>query len=223
MSGILPRSIQPATGEPAVSAASPIVLYRHRLSGHCHRVELLLSMLGLRYETREVDLLAGEQRQPAFLALNPLGQVPVIDDAGTVVRDSNAILLYLALRYGDGAWLPRDPVGAARVQGWLSLAAGPLAFGAARARAFRVFRRGTDPTEAIATAQALFMRMEVLLEGETFLAGDTPTLADLAMYSYTAHAPEGDISLGPYPRLRAWLARVQALPGFIAMPAAQIG
>ncbi len=206
-----------------MSLAQPIVLYRYRLSGHCHRVELLLSMLGLRYETREVDLPAGEQRQPSFQALNPFGQVPVIDDEGTVVSDSNAILVYLALRYGDAGWLPRDPVGAARVQRWLSLAAGPLAFGAARARAVRVFRRGTDPTEAIATAQALFTRMDGLLEGQAFLVGDTPTIADLAMYSYTAHAPEGDISLEPWPRLRAWLARVQALPGFIAMPPSQLG
>ncbi len=206
-----------------MSLAKPIVLYRYRLSGHCHRVELLLRMLGLPHEIREIDLPSGEQRQPAFLALNPFGQVPVIDDSGTVVSDSNAILVYLALRYDDGSWLPRDPVGAARVQRWLSLAAGPLAFGAARARAVRVFRRATDPAEAIATAQALFTRMDELLEGEGFLAGATPTIADLAMYAYTAHAPEGDISLEPYPRLRAWLARVQALPGFIAMPASRLG
>lgn len=202
-----------------MSAEPPIVLYRHPLSGHCHRVEMLLNMLGLRYRTRDVDLAAGEQRQPAFLAINPFGQVPVIDDGGTVVADSNAILVYLAMRYGQASWLPRDALGAARVQRWLSLAAGALAHGAARARAVRVFGRAMDPSEAIATAQALFARMDSALEGQTFLAADGPTIADLAMYSYTAHAPEGGVSLAPYPRLRAWLERVQSLPGFVAMPA----
>ncbi|MBU6440684.1 MAG: glutathione S-transferase [Betaproteobacteria bacterium] len=202
-----------------MSAEASIVLYRHPLSGHCHRVELLLNMLGLPYRIRDVDLRAGEQRQPAFLAINPFGQLPVIDDAGTVVADSNAILVYLAMRYGAPSWLPRDALGAARVQRWLSLAAGPLAYGAARARAIRVFGRATDPAEPIATAQALFERMDALLDGESFLTGAEPTIADLAMYSYTAHAPEGGVSLEPYPHLRAWLARVQALPGFVAMQA----
>lgn len=203
-------------------AARPIVLYRHPLSGHCHRVEMFLRMLDLPYETRDVDLLAGEQRQPAFVALNVLGQVPVIDDDGTVLSDSNAILVYLALRYAQPSWLPRDALGAARVQRWLSLAAGPLAYGAARARAIRVFGRSTDPAEAIATAGTLFARMEQMLGGETFLAGDAPTIADLAMYTYTAHAPEGGVALDAYPRVLAWLARVRALPGFVPMPASAV-
>jgi glutathione S-transferase len=203
-------------------AARPIVLYRHPLSGHCHRVEMFLRMLDLPYETRDVDLLAGEQRQPTFLALNVLGQVPVIDDDGTVVSDSNAILAYLALRYAQPSWLPRDALGAARVQRWLSLAAGPLAYGAARARAIRVFGRSADPSEPIATAGALLARMEQMLDGATFLAGDAPTIADLAMYTYTAHAPEGGVALDAYPRVLAWLARVRALPGFVPMPASAI-
>ncbi len=197
----------------------PIVLYRHPLSGHCHRVELLLRMLDLPFETRDIDLIAREQRGSRFLALNPFGQVPVIDDDGHVLADSNAILVYLALRYASQSWLPRDPLGAARVQRWLSVAAGPLAYGAARARAIRLFRRPLDTTEPAAAAHALLATMDDMLVGDTYVAGESPTIADLAMYSYTAHAPEGGVVLDAYPRVRAWLARVRALPGFVAMPA----
>src|SRR2546421_6812040 len=90
--------------------AMPIHLYRHPLSGHSHRVQLLLSMLGLPYETTDVDFAAGAHKAPAFLAMNPLGQVPVIEDGPVTVADSNAILVYLARRYGDERWLPLDPL-----------------------------------------------------------------------------------------------------------------
>src|SRR5439155_15536458 len=103
--------------------ARPILLHRYALSGHAHRAELLLSLLGLPFEKIEVDLARGEQKTPQFLALNPFGQVPVIEDGEVVVADSNAILTYLALRYDpSGRWLPRDPLGAAKVQRWLSVA-----------------------------------------------------------------------------------------------------
>lgn len=201
-----------------MTPARPIVLYRHALSGHCHRVELLLRMLRLPFETREVDLAAGAQRDPAFLAVNPFGQVPVIDDDGVVLADSNAILVYLALRYAPPSWLPRDPLGAARVQRWLSLAAGPLAHGPATARAVRLFARRQDPAPAMAAAHALFSTIEGMLDGQGFLAGAQPTIADLAMFSYTAHAPDGGVELDAYPRLRGWLARVRGLAGFVDMP-----
>ena len=107
---------------------SPIRLYRHALSGHAHRVELLLSLLGLPHELIDVDLLAGAQKSPEFLAKNPFGQVPVIEDGPLTLADSNAILVYLASRYDEPRrWLPTDPVAAAQVQRWLSVAAGPQA------------------------------------------------------------------------------------------------
>ena len=115
-----------------------IKLYRHPLSGHSRRVELLLSLLQLRVELGDVDLANGVQKTPAFLALNAFGQVPVLDDGGTVLADSNAILVYLASKYDDGRWLPHDPAGAAAVQRWLSVAAGEVAFGPATARLISV-------------------------------------------------------------------------------------
>jgi glutathione S-transferase len=206
-----------------LKALMSITLYRYALSGHCHRVELFLHLLGLPFQTVDLDLTRGEQKKPEFLALNAFGQVPVLDDGGTVLADSNAILTYVALRYAPESWLPRDPVGAAAVQRWLSVAAGPLAFGPAVARVIQLFKRPLDPKEAIARAHALFGVVEQTLAGAPFLAGAQPTIADIAMYTYTAHAPEGNVSLQDYPLLRAWLARIEALPGFIPMPASRIG
>ena len=114
----------------ASSTQSQIRLYRHPLSGHSHRTELMLSLLGLPFEVVDIDLRAGAHKRRRFWRKNPLGQVPVIEDEGVVIADSNAILVYLAGRYDAGAqWLPRDPLAAARVQWWLSLAAGPIAAG----------------------------------------------------------------------------------------------
>jgi len=200
--------------------AQPIRLYSFPLSGHAHRAQLMLSVLGLPYEAITVDLAAGAQKAPDFLARNPFGQVPVIEDGDVTVADSNAILVYLASRYDTtGRWLPREPAAAARVQRWLSVAAGQLAFGPALARVIQVFRRPMDPAPARALAGQLFGLMEAHLDRQDWLAGaNGPTIADIALYSYTAHAPEGGVALDEYPAIRAWLGRVEALPGFVAMP-----
>jgi glutathione S-transferase len=194
------------------------VLHGTRLSGHTHRVMLFLHLLDLPYAF--ADSPADVRRAPAFRALNPLGQIPVLEDDGVVLADSNAILVYLAKRYAAGtAWLPEDPVGAARVQRWLSQAAGEIMFGPAAARvSARFYDTGVPP----ALSQALAARVLGLMEGELaardWLAAPQPTIADVACYSYVAHAPEGGIALDPYPRVLAWVARVQALPGFVPMP-----
>jgi glutathione S-transferase len=201
----------------------PIKLFHYPLSGHVHRVELLLSLLGLPSELVFVDLAAGAHKQPEFLAITPFGQVPVIDDNGTLVSDSNAILVYLAQKYGNGDWLPSDPLGAAQVQRWLSVAAGQIASGPARARLITVFGAHYDAAETIANSHALLRVVEQELAGSLFLAGAQPTLADVAGYTYIAHAPEGNVSLADYPNVRAWLARIEALPGFVPMPRTVIG
>lgn len=201
----------------------PIKLYRFRLSGHCHRVELLLNLLRLPYEPIDVDLRAGEHKQPAFLQLNRFGQVPVVDDNGTVLADSNAILCYLAAKYGEGRWLPTDPIGVARMQRWFSVAAGPIASGPAAARRVTVFGAPLDAAALIAQSHALLAVIEAELADRDYLLGETPTLADIACYSYVAHAPEGNVSLEAYPRIRAWLARVEQWPHFVPMPASAAG
>ena len=195
-----------------------IKLYNFPRSGHAHRVELMLSLLKLPTELILVDLAKGEHKQPAFLALNAFGQVPVIDDQGVVLADSNAILVYLAQKYGNGRWLPADPVGAAKVQRWLSAAAGPIAFGPARARLITVFGAPYNAAEVIAYAHTVLKVIDHELANAPYLAGTEPTIADVAAYSYIAHAPEGNVSLDEYANIRAWLARIEALPGFVGMP-----
>lgn len=206
-----------------VRPARPIKLYRHPLSGHCHRVELLLSVLGLPYELIDVDLAAGTHKTASFLELNCFGQVPVIQDGDATIADSNAILVYLAAKYVDARWLPRDPVRAAAVQRWLSVAAGQVAYGPAAARLVSLFKAPLNADEAIARAHNLFAGLEKPLQRSAFLTGDAPTLADIANYAYIAHAPEGNVSLSPYPSLRASLARIEAPPGFVPMAKTAIG
>jgi glutathione S-transferase len=195
----------------------PIRLHGHPLSGHVHRVELFLSLLDLPFEKVAVDLTRAEHKSAAFLALNPFGQLPVIEDGDLVLPDSNAILVYLALTYdASGRWLPRDAIGAARVQRWLSVAAGQLAHGPAAARVAVLFGRPQDQAPRDAAAR-LFALIEQQLATQAFIAAPHPTIADVALYSYTAHAPEGGVSLAPYPNLRQWLARIEALPRFVGM------
>ncbi|WP_437672866.1 glutathione S-transferase family protein [Sorangium sp. So ce131] len=203
------------------SPASPIRLYRHPLSGHAHRVELFLSLLQLPYELIDVDLLKGAHKTPEFLRKNPFGQVPVIEDGDVTLADSNAILVYLAARYETREtaerWLPRDPVAAAEVQRWLSVAAGQLVSGPGIARLTKVIGLEADYERAVSTAAQLFAVLDQHLAARRFLVGDGPTIADVAMYTYTAHAPEGGVPLDPYGHVRAWLARVEDLPGFVPM------
>jgi glutathione S-transferase len=208
----------------SVKPTQPIKLYRMDISGHCHRVELFLSLLGLPYEFVEVDLRQGAHKQPDFLAKNAYGQVPVIEDGDVTLPDSNAILVYLNERYAadPARWLPREGLAAAQVQRWLSVAAGQLAAGPSVARVIVLFGLDRDPADAIARSHDLLRVMEGELATRPFLAGGSATLADISNYSYVAHAPEGNVSLDPYPEVRAWLARIEALPGFVPMPHARV-
>jgi len=198
-------------------------LYHTPLSGHAHRAELFTSMLGFEVELIDVDIPGGANRTAEFLALNPFGQVPVLEDGATVVADSNAILVYLAKKAGRTDWLPEDPAGAAAVQRWLSVAAGELAYGPAAARLITVFGARLNPEEVIARAHVLLGRLEAHLTTREWLAADHPTIADIALYSYLAGAPEGNVDLAPYAAVRAFLQRVEALPGFVPFPRTAAG
>ncbi|KXJ31510.1 MULTISPECIES: glutathione S-transferase family protein [Pseudomonas] len=198
-------------------------LYHTPLSGHAHRAVLFASLLGLEVELIDVDIPGGANRTPEFLALNPFGQVPVLRDGETVVADANAILVYLAKKTGRSDWLPEDPAGAAAVQRWLSVAAGELAYGPAAARLITVFGAQLDADEVIARAHVLLERLEAHLASRDWLAAAYPTVADIALYSYLAGAPEGNVDLAPYAAVRAFLQRVEALPGFVPFPRTAAG
>ncbi|WP_299651703.1 glutathione S-transferase family protein [uncultured Tateyamaria sp.] len=196
---------------------SPIKLYRNPKSGHCHRVELMMSLLDVPYETVDLDMANGAHKAPEYLQISPLGQVPAIDDDGTTLSDSNGILAYLVSRYGSDDWIGTTPVEKAEIQRWLSIAAGEIASGPAAARLVTVFGAGLDHAAAKAKAHGLFKVMEAALDGKTFLVGERLTIADVAGYSYVAHAPEGGVSLDAYPNIQSWLARIEALPKFVGM------
>ncbi|MGH8326549.1 MAG: glutathione S-transferase family protein [Steroidobacteraceae bacterium] len=193
-----------------------ITLYGTERSGHAHRVVLLLRMLEIEY--RFVSTPVEARRAADFLRLNPLGQIPVLEDGSIVICDSNAILVYLAKRYAPGSqWLPEEPLAAARVQRWLSIAAGEIKYGPALARLIVQWSDPSDHGWALQNTGRLFRFMDGHLAKRAYLAADHATLADLACYSYTAHASEGGISLEPYPALRSWLSRIEQLPRFVPM------
>jgi len=198
-------------------------LYHHPLSGHSHRARLFLSLLGLSHDLVEVDLKSGAHKKTDFLEMNPFGQVPVLDDDGVFISDSNAILVYLARKAARTDWLPEDAKGAAAVQRWLSVAAGEIAYGPAAARLITVFGAKFNPEEVINRAHAVLGRMESQLTGRDWLVGDRPTIADVAIYSYVARAPEGNVDLSGYPAVGAFLRRVEALPGFLDFVRTPVG
>lgn len=198
-------------------------LYRHPLSGHAHRAELFLSLIGAPCELIDVDLLASAHKSSEFLKLNPFGQVPVLDDGETVVTDSNAILVYLAKKLGRSDWLPDDPASAAKVQKWLSVAAGEIAYGPAAARRVTLFGAMLKADEAIASAHQILALLDAELTERAFLVGDRPTIADVALYSYVSAAPEGNVDLGAYAHVRAWLSRIEGLAGFVAFRKSAVG
>lgn len=202
--------------------SQPIRIHGFPLSGHSHRVELFASLAGIAHEMITVDLAGGEHKQPPFLAMNPAGQVPVIEDGSNVISDSNAILVYLARKYAP-SWLPSDALKESEVQKFLTLAAGEIAFGPAAARLINVFNAPLDADSCATVAARVLGKIDAHMDGRSFLVGDTPTIADVAVYSYVAHAPEGGVSLEPYPNVRALLANIEGLKGFKPMPVTKVG
>lgn len=202
---------------------TPIKLYRNPKSGHCHRVELMLAFLGLPYEGIDLDMANGAHKAPAYLRLSPFGLVPAIDDGGYTLSDSNAILVYLVQTYAKGThWLPEDARDAAEVQRWLTVAADNVYSGPCAARLVKVFGTSHDHAAAVAKAHDLFKVMDAHLADREWLATDRITIADVACYSYIAHAPEGGVDLAPYPNVRAWLDRIASRPNFVPMASSPI-
>ncbi|QEW32444.1 glutathione S-transferase [Erwinia billingiae] len=194
-----------------------LTLYTTPLSGHGHRVKLLLTLLNLPFEEREAG---AEQRKTAeFLAVNPLGQVPVLIDDGTAIVDSNAILIWLVKRYApDSQWLPKDLKQEVEVHQWLAKAAGEIRYGVASARLIKQFSTPENYDSAKSVAAKFLPRMAQHLSGRRWLVGEQATLADVACYAYVACAPEGGITLTPFPAIQRWIQQVEAIPGFVGLP-----
>lgn len=198
-----------------------ITLYNMPLSGNCHKVRLLLSFLALPYET--ANLAGGEQHSPDYLQRNPFGQAPVLDDDGLIIRDSQAILVYLAKRYGGESysgeqWWPDDAYRLAQIAAWLSTAANEVANGPALLRAHHKFGRDIDMSKTRQTADKVLGIIDRHLQSRNWLASDSVSIADIAVYPYSALAPEGGIDIGAYPNIVDWFHRIRALPSYVSMP-----
>lgn len=194
-----------------------IKLYDFPLSGHAHRVRLMLSLLNIDHELVHVDLAGGEHKRAGFLALNPFGVVPALVDGDVVLRESTAILVYLARAYAP-EWYPSGPAEQAEVQAWLATATRDIPAGPGAARLVTVFNAPLDHAALIEKSHELLAKIDTHLAGRQWLALDRPTIADVAAYSYVAHAPEGHVALDDYRNVRRWLEAVEALPRFVGMP-----
>lgn len=193
-------------------------LYDLELSGNCYKVRLFAALAGIPLDIVPVDFMAGEHKKPPLIDLNPWGQIPVLVDGDVVLRDSQAILVYLASGLVDESWLPRDPLGMATVMQWLSTAANEIQNGPASARLADKFGIPLDKADTLARSARILPLLDQHLARHDWLALGRPTIADCAVFPYVALAPEGAIDLGLYPHIQAWIARVKALPGFLSMP-----
>ena len=193
-------------------------LYDLEPSGNCYKVRLFCALAKISIDLVPVDFMAGEHKSAKFLSMNPLGELPILDDNGYILRDSQAILVYLASKYGGEAWLPKDPAHAAKVMQWLSTAANNVQHGPGDARLVDLFGYKLDKVTAIANSNFLLPIFDAHLSKNDWLEMGRVTIADIACFPYIALSHEGGVSLEPYPNIRAWIARVKALPNFIAMP-----
>lgn len=195
-----------------------INLYDFELSGNCHKVRMMLSFLGLEYQRIDIDLRKKDQMKPDFVALNRLHKVPVLIDDGFVIRDSAAIMIYLARKYGEPAWYPEPPADMAEIQQWLSFSVNEVFNGLAMSRAIVILKRDFDLELAHAITDIALDLLEFRLKDHEWLALDRFTLADIACYPYAALVHEGGVSLDGFPAIRAWFKRVESLQGYVAMP-----
>ncbi len=193
-------------------------IYDAPVSGNCHKVRLMLSLLGRDFEIEPVSLPEGGNRTAEYLALNPLGQIPVLDDDGLVLRDSQAILVYLGGQYGAGEWWPTAAAEQGEVMQWLSFAANEMWAGPAYARAMLRFGRPGDLAARQDAARQALGQLEARLGANDWLALGRPTIADVACYPYAGLVEEAEVALDDYPAVRAWCARIEAMPGYLAMP-----
>jgi glutathione S-transferase len=200
-------------------------LYDYELSGNCYKVRLLLGLLSLPFDRVELDFYPGREHKAAgFLAINPLGQLPVIDDDGFVLRDAQAILVYLSCKYDAGRnWYPREDAQAlGRISQWLGFAH-DLTASAGAARLHDTLFYDVDVDKCRADAHALFRVLDEHLwfaeqEGQRWLcSAEHPTIADVACFPYVMLSEEGGISRLPYPAIRRWTDRVKRMAHFTAM------
>jgi glutathione S-transferase len=193
-------------------------LYEHAASANCLKCRVLLRQLGLPFESVEVDLFRGDARRPPHLARNPDGRVPVLEtDAGDLVPESGAILLYLA----EGTpLLPAGRLARARVHQWMFFEQNHIEPELASARFMALTGRAEREPEVFAAKVAAGRRSlesvaRGLADGRPFLCGDDYTVADIALHAYVHCAGDAGADPAEHPAVKAWLRRVEATPEFV--------
>jgi glutathione S-transferase len=202
-----------------------IRLYDYLPSGNCYKARLLMHLLGVEFESIAVDFHpAREQRAVAFLEINPLGRVPVLEDGGLRLRDAQAILVYLARAYdASGLWYPLDAPTAGQVAMWLAFA-DELTSSASAARLHDGLFHPGDAASLRAQARRQFGVLDEHLwfaerEQQDWLATrQAPSIADIACFPYVMLSEEAGVSREDFPALRRWTDRVRRIPGFVGMP-----
>lgn len=192
-------------------------IYDLEPSGNCYKVRLFCALAKIPVDVISVDFMAGEHKSAAFLQLNAFGELPILVDGTVTLRDSQAILVYLARKYGGEAWLPLDAAHMAQVIQWLSTASNEVQNGPASARLVDKFGYAIDKATTLKRTAAVLPVVNAHLSTNQWLAMGRPTIADIANYPYIALAPEGGIDLAPYENIRTWIKRVQSLPHYIPM------
>jgi len=197
-------------------------LYNVEFSGNCYKVRLLLSLLAIDSEIDcdiiPIDIANKEHKSPAYIKKNPLGEIPALEDGAHVLRDSQAILVYLAKKYGKDDWLPNNPKELALVMQWLSTACNEIAHGPMHARAYYKFNLDIDIENAKAKSKDILTIIDKHLAERDWLELNRATIADIACFPYIALSHEGKISLDQYSNIQKWIANIKQLPNFISMP-----
>ncbi len=210
------------TSGPSIDLTPSMKIYGDVNSGNCYKLKLLCALLSLQHDWIAVDILAGETRSEAFLRLNPKAQIPVcVTDDGDVLTESNAILFFLAQ---DSIYWPNDRLLQTRVLEWQCFEQYIHEPTIAVARFIKHYLRSPPEREAEYQAKlkggyrALQLMEDHLREHEFFVA-DRCSIADLSLYAYTHVAGEGGFDLSGYHSVLAWIERIEALPGYLAMNA----
>ncbi len=197
-----------------------LTVYGRKSSFNLQKVMWLVGELGLPHEHIELGGSFGGLDDPAFLTKNPHGRVPTIDDGGTVVWESHAILRYLAARHGDESWWHADPAQRAAVDQWLDWSQCTLQPDFLTG-VFWGFYRTPEPQRDVATVKAKIARtgahlihVERLLAGRRYLLGDAPSLADIAIGTHLYRYFNLDIDRPPLPNVQRWYAELQTRPAY---------
>lgn len=193
-------------------------LYDLTPSGNCYKVRLFAALANIELETVPVDFTNGAHKRPPLSNLNPLGQLPVLEDGVHVIRDSQAILVYLAGVYGGLAWWPAHPQGQADIVQWLSFAGNEIQHSLCAARLVRKFGAALGLSAALEKSAVALAVLDPHLARHDWLAIGRPSIADCAVYPYVVLAAEGGVDIAPYGHVARWIDRVKALPGYLPQP-----